>query len=99
MNQKKISQKNKYQERRRPRNDPSPMSYTQLLPILVNAGAIVPKQTRPSRFPYDRKHDPHAICGYHVEHVGNSIENCYSFKTKVQELIDQKLLSFTPIIT
>lgn len=57
-----------------------------MLPILVNAWAIVPKQTKLAKFPYSRKHDPHAICGYHAGHIGHSIENYYSFKTKVQEL-------------
>lgn len=98
MKQKQISQKNKDREGRHPRNDLIPISYAYLLPILVNVGEIVPKETEPARFPYNRKHDPHAICGYHVGYVGNSIENCYSFKTKVQEFIDQKLLSFTPVI-
>lgn len=57
----------------------------------------MPIQIEPARFPDSRRHDPHAIYGYHVGHVENIIENCYFFKTKVQELIDQKLLSFTPV--
>ncbi|KAI5416329.1 hypothetical protein KIW84_041403 [Lathyrus oleraceus] len=52
LKQKKISQKNNDQERRRPRYDPIPMSYAYLLPILVNAGEIVPKQIEPAKFPY-----------------------------------------------
>ncbi|KAI5420343.1 hypothetical protein KIW84_044217 [Lathyrus oleraceus] len=67
------------------------MRYAHLLPILVNVGAIMPKQTEPARFTYSRKHDPHA------RHVGHSIEDCYSFKTKVQELINRNLLCFTSV--
>lgn len=93
-----ISKGNNDQERRLPHNDPIPMSYAYLLPILVNVGAIVPKQIEHVRFPYSRKHDHHAICGYHAGHVGSSIENCYPFKTKVEELINQ-LLCFTPVTT
>lgn len=73
LKQKQISKGNKDQEGRHPRNDPIPMSYAHLLPILVNVGEIVPKQTEYARFPYDRKHDPHAICGYHVGNVGHPI--------------------------
>lgn len=64
-----------------------------MLSILVNAREVVPKQIDPSRFPYNRKHDPHLTCGY----VGNSTETWHVFKTRVQELINQKLLCFTPV--
>lgn len=97
LRQKQIRQKHNDQKRRRPRNDPIPMSNAHLLPIMVNVGEIVPKQIDPVRFPYSRKYDPHAICGYHVGHVGNSIENCYPFKARTQKLIGQKLLSLTPV--
>ena len=73
------------------------MSYAHLLPILVNARAIVSKQIEPARAPYGRKHDPRAICGYHAGYVGHSIENCYPFKAKVHELINRNLLCFTPV--
>lgn len=96
--QKQISQKNNDQERRRPRNDPILMSYAHLLPILVNDGAIMPKWIQPAGFPYHPKHDPSATCGYHTGHVRHSIENCNPLKVIVQELINQKLLGFTPMI-
>lgn len=64
---------------------------------MVNVREILPKQTEPVRVSYDRKHDPPTTCGYHAKNVGNSIEDCYSFKTKVRELIDRSLLCFTPV--
>ncbi|KAI5410071.1 hypothetical protein KIW84_055523 [Lathyrus oleraceus] len=64
--QKQISKGNNDQERRRPRYDPIPMSYTHLLPILVKAGAIVPKQTEPAKLPYDL-FKGQSIWGNHVE--------------------------------
>ncbi|KAI5424457.1 hypothetical protein KIW84_030591 [Lathyrus oleraceus] len=94
---KQISKGNKDQEGRHHRYDPIPVSYTHLLPILVNAGAIMPKQTESAKLPYGRKHDPHATCGYHAEYMGNSTEVCHALKIKVQELIDQNLLCFTPV--
>ncbi|KAI5437816.1 hypothetical protein KIW84_023798 [Lathyrus oleraceus] len=97
--QKQINKGNKDQEGRHTRYDPIPVSYAHLLPILVNAGALVPKQTKPAKFPYRRKHDLHAMCGYHVGYVGHSTEACHVLKTKVQELIDRNLLCFTPVTT
>lgn len=73
------------------------MSYAHLLPILVKVGAIVPKQTELAKLPYDRKHNPHATCGYHAGYVGNSTKVCHTLKTKVQELIDRNLSCFTPV--
>lgn len=60
------------------------MTYAHLLPILVNDGAIMPKQIQPARFPYHPKHDPNAIYGYHFGHVGNSIENRYPLRPKFE---------------
>ncbi|KAI5435081.1 hypothetical protein KIW84_021783 [Lathyrus oleraceus] len=98
LKQKQISQKNNDREGRHPRKDLIPTSYAHLLPILVNARAIVPKQIEPARFPYSRKHDPHATCGYYAGYVWHSTKTCHVLKARVQELINQKLLCFTPTI-
>lgn len=74
------------------------MSYAHHLPILINVGEIMSKEIEPARFPYTPKHDPNATCGYHTGHIWHSIEAYYHFKAKVQELIDQKMLCFTPAI-
>ncbi|KAI5446875.1 hypothetical protein KIW84_014644 [Lathyrus oleraceus] len=67
--QKQINEGNKDQERRRPCYDPILMSHAHFLPILVKAGAIVPKQVELAKLPCGRKHDPHATCGYHAGYV------------------------------
>lgn len=58
-------------------------------------GAIVPKEIPPTTFPYHAKHNPNASCAYHVRHIGHSIEDCWRLKSRVQELIDQDVLSFS----
>lgn len=73
------------------------MSYTHLLLILINVGVIVPKEIKPAKFPHRPKHDPNATCRYHAGYVWNSTKACHVFKNKVQELIDQKFLGFTPV--
>ena len=74
------------------------MTYAYLLPILVNVREIMPKRIQPTRFPSHPKHDHNATCGFHVGHVGHSIEKCNHFKARVQELINQKLMCFTLVI-
>lgn len=53
------------------------------------------KEIPPAIFPYHAKHNPNASSAYHVGHKGHSIEDCWVFKAKVQELIEQKILTFT----
>ncbi|KAF1869678.1 hypothetical protein Lal_00017253 [Lupinus albus] len=38
--------------------------------------------------------DPNVSCAYHSGTIGHSIENCRSFKFKVQHLVDSKWLNF-----
>lgn len=83
LKQKKINHKNNDQEERHPLNDLIPMSYAHFLPILVNAGAIMPKRIQLVWFPYHPKHDPNATFGYHTGYVRHSIDNCNPFKAKV----------------
>ncbi|KAI5443051.1 hypothetical protein KIW84_011907 [Lathyrus oleraceus] len=97
LKQKQVNKGNKDQEGRRSRYDTIPVIYAHLLPILVKVGEIVPKQTEPAKLPYGRKHDPHATCGYHAGYVGHSTEVYHVLKNKVQGLIDQNLLCFTPV--
>lgn len=58
-------------------------------------GAIVPKEIPPVIPHYHPKHNPNASCAFHVGYIGHSIEDCWPFKNKIQELINQKVLSFS----
>lgn len=40
-------------------------------------------------------HNPNASCTFHVGYIGYSIEDCLTLKNKVQELINQQVLSFS----
>lgn len=71
------------------------MSYTQLLPYLVHVEAIIPKEIPPAVFPYPLKHNPNVSCAFHAGYIGHSTEDYFMFKNRVQELIDQDILSFT----
>ena len=58
------------------------MSYTELLPILIQNYGISVTPIRPRRPPYPKKHDVSAKCEYHGGVRGHSIENCMTFKDR-----------------
>ncbi|XP_050897650.1 uncharacterized protein LOC127104509 [Lathyrus oleraceus] len=79
-------------ERRNAPLDPIPMSYSQLLPYLIQSSLVLPKFLRPLSEPYPHGYDPDVQCGYHAETIGHSTEGC---KAKVQQLIDKRYISFS----
>lgn len=71
------------------------MCYTHLLPILIHGVEIMLKEIKFAMFPYHPKHNPNATCGYHVGYKRHSTKAYYILKSKVQNLLDQKLICFT----
>ncbi|WJX20399.1 hypothetical protein P8452_09959 [Trifolium repens] len=81
-------------ERRNVHYDRIHMPYGQILPHLLQKGLVQLKPLDPVSPPYPPGFDENARCDYHNGSPGHNIENCRGFKYKVQELIDQKLLTF-----
>ena len=71
-----------------------PVSYVQLLPILVQKYKIPIIPAKPRKPPYPEWYDFSAKCEYHGKVQGHSIESCTSFKDKVQALLDVDLAMF-----
>lgn len=46
--------------------------------------------------PYPSCFDSNSICDFHARAPGNSTEECKELKNRVQDLIDSKVISFTP---
>ena len=65
-----------------------PVSYAQLLSILVQKYKISIIPTKPRKPPYPKWYDLSVRCEYHGGIEGHSTESCTSFKDKVQALID-----------
>ncbi|XP_058741285.1 uncharacterized protein LOC131613654 [Vicia villosa] len=80
-------------ERRNAPLDPIPMTYSKLLPHLVQSSLVVPKFLKPPKS-FPPEYDPNVQCDYHAGSVGHSTEDCNSFKAKVQQLIDMRYLTF-----
>ncbi|KAK2389663.1 hypothetical protein QL285_063239 [Trifolium repens] len=74
--------------------DPIPVPYSQLLPYLVHNGMVTPRALKPMTAPFPIWYNPEAKCEFHEGAEGHTLDNCIAFKHKVQELIDQKLLTF-----
>lgn len=73
-----------------------PMSYSQVLPYLIKGGLIVPKELRPVIPSYPPGFDVNARFDFHVGAQGHSNEDCNIFKHKVQDLLDSRVIVFTP---
>ena len=56
----------------------------------------MPKEIDPVIPPYPSDFDVNAHCDYHAGAQGHSTENCKVLTSKVQTLLDSKMLSFTP---
>lgn len=71
------------------------MSYTQLLPYPIENGMVIPKDMRPMPTPFPYLYDANVKCAFHDGSKGHATKNRQAFKARVQDLIDQELLSFT----
>lgn len=74
---------------------PLPMSYTEIFQQLMAKAQITPLSAHPNPNTSKRSYNPNASCAYHSGQRGHAIESCFQFKTKVEELINSKLVEFT----
>ncbi|XP_050876026.1 uncharacterized protein LOC127079686 [Lathyrus oleraceus] len=79
----------------RPQVDKIPVSYSDLVPYLIHVGKIIPKELPAGTPPFRANHDPNASCAYHTEFIRHSTENCWALKYKIQDLINQNILTFS----
>ena len=75
------------------------MSYKELLPILIQNYGISIIPARPRRPPYPKGYDVNAIYEYHGGVGGYSVENCTTFKDKVQSLIYADPIKFRELVS
>ena len=75
------------------------MSYGELFPILSQNYGISIIPTRPRRPQYPKRYDVIVICEYHGKVGGHSVENCTTFKDKVQSLIYADPIKFKELVS
>ncbi|XP_050889350.1 uncharacterized protein LOC127094573 [Lathyrus oleraceus] len=78
-----------------PQIDKIPIPYVELVPYLIHLGAIVPRELPAASLPFHHNHNPNASCAFHAGYIGHSIEDYWALKKRIQELIDQEILSFS----
>lgn len=58
-------------------------------------GSIIPKEIPAATPLFLPKHDYNASCTYHAGFIGNYTEDCWALKYKIQDLINQDILTFS----
>lgn len=66
----------------------------QLLPHLIQNGMVVPRFLPPMPTPHKPWYDENVRCEFHDGSKGRHTENCRDFQKLVQELINDKVLTF-----
>ncbi|KAF1866294.1 hypothetical protein Lal_00024298 [Lupinus albus] len=74
--------------------DPIPMSYAELLPQLFQRSLLTPIFSKKVDPPYPRVFNPDASCEYHTGAIGHFTKDCDQLKSKVQYLINSRLIRF-----
>src|SRR4051812_39804959 len=75
--------------------NPIPLPYAQLLPRLLELQLIELRElATPEKLP--PTFDANARCEFHSGAPGHDIENCRALKQQIQDLIDSKVILFTP---
>ena len=75
-----------------------PMIYRELLLVLIENYRISIIPSRSRRPPYPKGYDVNVKCEYHGGVGGHSVENCTTFKDKVQSLINADPTKFRELI-
>ena len=73
---------------------PIPVSYTELLPQLIQCQLLARVLLTPMESPYPRWYNANASCDYHYEIKGHCIENCLALKNQVQALKNVGYVNF-----
>ncbi|KAF1858903.1 hypothetical protein Lal_00049385 [Lupinus albus] len=74
--------------------DPIPMSYAELLPQLFQRSLLAPIPSKRVDPPYPQGFNPDASCEYHTGAIGHFTEDCDQLKSKMQYLINSRLIHF-----
>ncbi|KAI5425067.1 hypothetical protein KIW84_031026 [Lathyrus oleraceus] len=84
-------------ERKKVTSDPIPMTYAELYPSLIERKLITSRD--PPAIPANPQwwYKPELHCVYHSGAPSHGVENCYSLKTKVQDLVRCGILCFEDV--
>lgn len=72
------------------------MPYNHIFPYLQKEGLLTLRELKPTTFPYPPEYDVNAHCEFLMGTPGHTLENCFAFQNRVQDLIEAKGVTFTP---
>ncbi|GKV52221.1 hypothetical protein SLEP1_g58810 [Rubroshorea leprosula] len=78
--------------------DPIPLSYLDVYNQLTAVGIVTPIPPPKVQDPLPKGFNPEVQCIYHSGGVGHDIENCWSFKHLIQNLLEEKKIAFDTAI-
>ncbi|GKV33975.1 hypothetical protein SLEP1_g42406 [Rubroshorea leprosula] len=81
-------------DRRFRKIDPIPLSYLDVYNQLTAVGIVTPIPPPKVQDPLPKGFNPEVQCIYHSGGVGHDIENCWSFKHLIQNLLEEKKIAF-----
>ncbi|XP_058785835.1 uncharacterized protein LOC131660590 [Vicia villosa] len=92
------SSNDRYPPRTRPHRkiDPIPMTYAQVLQHLLKIEKITLRDAPNAPDTQSPNYNANARCAFHSGAAGHDTERCIALKNKVQDLLDQKIIQFTP---
>ncbi|XP_058774254.1 uncharacterized protein LOC131648520 [Vicia villosa] len=87
-----------YPPRTRPHRkiDPIPMTYAQMLQHLLKIEKITLRDAPSAPDTQSPNYNANARCTFHSGAAGHDTERCIALKNKVQDMLDQKIIQFTP---
>ncbi|XP_058745903.1 uncharacterized protein LOC131618756 [Vicia villosa] len=87
-----------YPPRTRPHRkiDPIPMTYAQVLQHLLKIEKITLRDAPNAPDTQSPNYNANARCTFHSGAAGHDTKRCIALKNKVQDLLDQKIIQFTP---
>ncbi|XP_058733544.1 uncharacterized protein LOC131605170 [Vicia villosa] len=92
------SSNDRYPPRTRPHRkiDLIPMTYAQVLQHLLKIEKITLRDAPNAPDTQSPNYNANARCAFHSGAAGHDTERCIALKNKVQDLLDQKIIQFTP---
>ncbi|XP_058725911.1 uncharacterized protein LOC131597218 [Vicia villosa] len=92
------SNTDRYPPRTRPHRkiDPIPMTYAQVLQHLLKIKKITLRDAPSAPDTQSPNYNANVRCAFHSGAAGHDTERCIALKNKVQDLLDQKIIQFTP---
>lgn len=63
---------------------------------MYKGGLLTLRELKLTTFPYPLGYDANAHCEFQMGAPGHTIENCYAFQNRVQDLVKSKAVTFTP---